>query len=232
MKQFSTKIICGAVFIAFGFNTMAATIYNDAALYSTNLLQVANGLEIGNEISVAPNVWNLTNFSIEYFSSNATLNASLGVDVRFYMNNGTVTNGFAAPGTLIFDSGWFYNTLAGNLPGGANTIIYTSTDFNGGPVPLSIRLPGSFTFTVTFANLGTNNMSLPLASTQTGISYGDYWLYNSLSSQWTLMYNTNADANFVVNFAGGVVPEPSVLGLATIGGSLLFFGASRWKRKR
>ena len=233
MKIHSNKFICAAVFLALGFNALAVTIYDDAANYNTNQLQVANGLEIGNQISIAPNIWVLTNFSFEYFSSNATLNASLGVDVRFYRNNGPLTNGFATPGSLIFDSGWFYNNVGGIPGGGAHTINYNVADINGNgtPVPLTIALPGTFTFTITFDNLGTNIVDLPLANNQAGISFGDYWLYNTLSSQWSLMTNANTPANFVVDFSGFGVPEPSVMGLSAVGG-LLFLGASKWKRKR
>ena len=236
MKNHSNKILCAVAFLALGFNALATTIYDDAAQYNTNQLQVANSLTIGNQISIANGVWNLTNFSIEYYTSNATLNAGVGVDVQFFKNDGPLTNGFASPGTLFFDSGWFYNTLANNLPGGgAHTINYNSTDFTGSPVPLSTglagnKMPGTFTFAITFANLGTNTIDLPLANDQAGVSFGDYWLYNNLSSQWTLMTNANTAANFVVDFSG-VVPEPSILGLGALGG-LMFFGAVRWKRKR
>lgn len=234
MKHLSNKLACAAVFVALGFSAVADTIYNDAADYNTHNMQVLNGLEIGNEISVSPGLWYLTNFSFEYYTPNATLNSSLAVDVKFYLNDGTP----GTPGTLIYDSGLFVNTAAGNIPGnGAHTINYSSADLYSGSGPLNLStglsgdlLPGTFTFTITFDNLGTNSIYLPLANSQAGISQGDYWLYNNVFSQWSLMTNSAAiPANFVVDFSG--VPEPSVLGLGAIGGSLLLLCANKLKRK-
>ena len=231
MNHPSSKLVCAAAVLTLGFTAVAGTIYDNSGFYNGNLLQMGDGLTVGNEITMSANTWTLTNFSLEYYTPNVTLNSSLGVDVRFYMNNGALSGGYPTPGTLFYDSGWFYNNPVGTIQAnGAHTINYSGADFYGSPTPLTITMPGDFTFTITFANFGSptpNTIDLPLANNTPGGSYGDYWLYNSGSSQWTLMTNT-VPANFVVDFSG--TPEPSVAGLGAIG-SLLLLGASKLKRK-
>jgi len=238
MKLNSNKLICAVALMAIGFSASASTFYNDTSLYNANLLQLGDGVQVGNEVSLQGK-WSLTNFSFEYYSPDLALNSSLNVDVRFYLNNGTITNGHPTPGTLIYDSGLFYNTALGNLPTGSHTVNYFSADLYSGPginLPAGFILPSDFTFTITFNNFSTNSMYLPLANNTTGFatgpqyvtSFGDYWLYRNGS--WTLLEATgNTPANFLVNMAG--VPEPSVFYLGAVGSAILL-GASKLKRKR
>jgi hypothetical protein len=219
-------LICGLTVATLGLGARADVIY-DSFPGTLNQFSMANGLEIGNEISLNPlNTWTLTNFTIEYYSM--SLSPSVAIDVKFYkMNSGTFTNGFQQPGDLFFDSGFF-----SPLPAtGYQTLTYASADFSGGVVPLTITLPSDFTFTITFTNMsGGDSVALPLANNQSNSivqSFGDYWLNNN--GNWTLMTN-NAAANFVVDFAG-TVPEPSTLALAAIGGAALM-GINRLRRKR
>jgi|SRR5665213_606815 len=229
MNHSSSKLFCAAAVLSLGFTAVASTIYDDSGLYNGNLLQMGESLTVGNEITMSANTWTLTNFSFEYYTPNVTLNSSLGVDVKFYRNDGAnSTEGYPMPSTLFYDSGWFYNNPVGSIQAnGAHTINYSGADFFGSPTPLTIKMPGDFTFAITFANLGANTIDLPLANNTVGSSYGDYWLYNSFANQWHLMTNT-VPANFVVDFSG--TPEPSVAGLGVIG-SLLLLGASKLKRK-
>ncbi len=216
-----------------GFNALAATIYDDNASYNGNSFSMTNGQSFGNEISLTPNVWTLTNFTIEYYAP-SSLASTIGLDIRFYQNDGTPENGFPTPGTLFYDSGWYFGIGGGGLPGsGFQVVTYnTSTlDFSSGAlVPLTITLPGDFTFVVTYTNTAGSSLSSlqsPLANDQAGISYGDYWVENS--GVWTLRTNSISAANLVVDF-GGTVPEPSVFGLGAIGGALLF-GINKLRRK-
>lgn len=227
MNHFRTFICAGAL-VALNLNAWADTIYDSTGSYNGNSFSMGNGQEVGNEISLTAGVWSLTNFSIEYYSPNFALAPNVGIDVRFYEDNGTPSNGFNTPGTIFYDSGWFFNPPSG-LPGnGYQVVTYTSSDFTTGATPLTMALPGDFTFTITFTNLNVGNLvDLPLANNQSPISYGDYWLNNGGS--WTLMTNAHSAANFVVDFAG-TVPEPSSFGLAAIGGVLLL-GINKLRRK-
>lgn len=235
MNRNSKKLVCVGLFLSIGFGAVAGDIYNSAPNSNGNLMQVVNGLEIGNEISLTPGLWNLTDFSFEYYTPDATLNSTLGVDVKFYLNDGTPTaTGYYTPGTLIYDSGIFYNNAAGNIPGnssspGGANLNYTSLDLYSGTginLPANYTLPSYLTFTITFSDTGTfNTIDLPLANNQSGISFGDYWSYSG--GQWSLLTNS-APANFVVDFQG--VPEPSVFGLGAIG-SMLLLGVRKLTKK-
>jgi hypothetical protein len=226
------KIICVGALVTLGSTAMADVIYDNYGNYNTNAFSVANGQEIGNQISFSPNLWSLTGFNIEYYTGNFALSPSVGIDVRFYYNNGTPSNGFPTPGTMFYDSGWFLGGLLGN---GFNVVSYNSSDLYSGAQPGSLNLPfgflmpGNFTFTVTFTNLNQFNLvELPLANNTAGISLGDYWLNNG-AGNWSLQTNVSSAANLVVDFAG-TVPEPSTFGLAAIGGALLL-GINKLRRK-
>ena len=227
-----------AALVSFG-SARADIIYDNFAQYNGNAFSMANGVEIGNEITIPTGTsWSLTNFTIEYYSPSLTLASDVAIDVRFYQNDGTPENGFDTPGTLFFDSGWFNNGPSGLPANGYRTITYTSSDFYGGSAvnmnssflfPNNLSPENQFTFTVTFTNLnGGNIIDMPLATNTLGISYGDYWLNNN--GNWTLMSTNAADANLTVDFAGQPVPEPATLAFAAIGGALLL-GIKQLRRK-
>jgi hypothetical protein len=204
-------------------------IYANSGSYNGNLLSLTNGQEVGNELTLGGQ---LTSFAFEY-NAPSVLAANVGVDVRFYLNNGAPDLGwlgnYPSPGTLFFDSGWFYNTVAGNIQSGpapvtgdtAYNLTYSiaTGDFT------SLTLPGDFTMTVTWTNLtGSSQIQMPLANNTPGISTGNYWLNNG--GTFELLTNT-VPANFLVDFE---VPEPSPLALTAIGGALLF-GFNKLRRK-
>src|SRR5574340_1842514 len=66
-------------------------------------------LEVGDEILLASTERYLTNFSFEYWgtSSGASFAGPVEARVRFYQNDGAPFNGYATPGSLFYDSGWF-----------------------------------------------------------------------------------------------------------------------------
>lgn len=232
------KLVCVGVLATLGLNGMATTIYDNYSSFNNFSFSLGNGQEVGNQITINnPGLWSLTNFSFEYFTPSYNLDPSVAVDVRFYYNNGSITNGFASPGGKFWDSGWFNNTIG--LPGTNGYPVigggsYHSVDYSaaGGDFSsLLVNLPGTFTFTITFTNLGgLNIVDLPLAnniSNSLAYGYGDYWLNNG--GVWTLMTNANSAANLIVDFSG--VPEPTTFGLAALGGAVLL-GAAKLRRKR
>jgi len=226
-------LVCAAVLVTLGFNTRGDTIYDNYGNYNGNSFSMTTGLEIGNQIAVSPGIWTLTNFSIMYYTPSAILAPNVGIELRFYNNDGAPSNGFPTPGTMFYDSGWFYNTAFGGLPGtngypsGFHSVYYNTTDFLAYGPP--IVLPATFTFTITFTNLGgTNIIDLPLANNTPPISVGDYWHNNG--SGWTLATNAGSAANLVVDFSG-TVPEPSTFGLAALGSALLL-GVNKLRRKQ
>jgi hypothetical protein len=226
LRQFLCAGILGAVGVG---GARAEVIYDSYGNANGAAFSLANGLEIGNQITLSPGVWTLTNFTIEYYSPQPFFTNNVGIEVRFYANDGPSTNGFPTPGSTIWDSGWFYNSLVpGGMPAnGYQIVTYSGTDFPPGGLLLTMPT-ANLTFTITFTNLDAGNLvSLPLANNVAGISYGDYWVNNG--GNWTLMTNNaSGAANFVVSFAG--VPEPTTLGLAALGGALLLGAKLRRQR--
>jgi hypothetical protein len=207
-------------------------IYDTSETYNTNIFSINNGEQLGNEITLSPKTWSMTGFNIEYYSTNILQPAQVGVDLRFYNNNGKVVNGIATPGTEFYDSGWDYGLTAG--PQG-DTIFYQFSDLYQNALlnlPAGFLLPGTFTFTVTFTNLNAENtISLPLANSptnQTATSYGTYWV--NTDGQWSLLTNS-VPANLVAQIIGTTVPEPTTAFLGALG-SLFLFAAGRLVRRR
>lgn len=229
------KIICATTIVALGFNVLGDTIYDTYSSYNgTAFSPLINGQELGNEISIPGNSYILTNFSIAYYAPDV-LSPTIGIDVRFYLNDGAPVNGYNSPGTLLFDSGYYFGLLSGPL-NSTNSVTYTSSDFYGGSLlnlPANYLMPSDFTFTVTFTNtagpgFGLDGLQLPLANSSTagpGASHGDYWIVNG--GNWELLTNA-LPANLIVNFSG--VPEPSVFYLGAVGSALLL-GVNKFRRK-
>src|ERR1039457_6921539 len=120
------KLLCAGLLMTLGFSVKAAIIYDNGVIgvhrQNGSSFTMGNMQEIGNEITIGPN-WSLTNFAIEYYTPDSTLAANVGIDVRFYLNSGTPTNGFATPAlTPFYDSGWFF----GLLGGGYQVVDYAS----------------------------------------------------------------------------------------------------------
>jgi len=234
--KFPKNLVCAMmVVMASGLCSRADDIYDNSGIANGYGFTMANGVQVGNEVSISPgSAWTLTNFTIQYYAP--ALTSDIGIEVRFYLNDsGTFTNGFQTPGTLFYDSGVFSAVPTGPNAG-YGTVFYTSAggDFSSpnATTPLTIALPSDFTFTITFTSIsGSDLVELPLANNLTNAysqTVGDYWL-NDGSGNWALMTNA-APANFVVDFAG-TVPEPSTFGLAAIGG-LVLMGVNRLRRKR
>jgi hypothetical protein len=101
-------------------------------------------------------------------------------DLRIYANNGPLVSGYAAPGTVMFDSGPFNIGLGGYSSG--ETAIFNQAALNGG-----VLVPQDFTWTVTFSGLTSGETAgLALYSPATiGTNFGDAWVKTNGSS-WRL----------------------------------------------
>jgi len=241
LNALSRVSVCAAAVAIFGSGGAQAQtfpIFANSGSTNGNFFSMPNGVEIGNEITVAPGS-TLASFAFEYSASNA-LPANVGVDLRFYYNNVPyptypVIN---QPGTLFFDSGWFYNGVGNNIPSGVDihgnfgyNITYTTSDFSSGALDgwsPSFTVPTDFTYTITWTNLTSlGEINMPLANDTPGITGGAYWINNA--GTWEQETNTSP-VNLLVDLESPV-PEPTVFGLAAVGGALLL-GASKLRRKR
>jgi hypothetical protein len=224
MKQNFNKIIGAAALAVLILNTAVATpppsytIYNNAAGYNGYAFNVVDGQELGTEITLDSQTWALTKYQIQY---NATsLDTGVGFNIRIFANDNA-----GAPGNIVYDGGFYTGLAVGN-----HTITYDNSDFGN----LYLAPFGSYTFAISFNNLGSSVIQLPLANSpsgQPGTSYGDYWRNDGTygTPAWNLVSPSFGQANLLMNVEG--TPEPSVMALSALGGVLLL-GVNKLRRKR
>jgi hypothetical protein len=229
-------VVAGALLMGFSLSAMA-----DALLYDDSETQVNGGTrfspqiggteyEVGNQVTlgvsgaIGPYI---TQFSFEYYAVGGAGQAFSGaptVDVRFYLNDGPTYQGYATPGTLLWDSG----TFGGITPTPRDTLTYSvaDDDFPSG----GVLVPNSFTWTVTFAGLGSgDDLGLDLyAPPAVGHVLTSYWINDG----WQLLVdNSGTPIDFGSQFFG-IVPEPGqVAGMAVVGAILGAAGFRAWRRK-
>src|SRR5208282_121995 len=187
--------------------------------------------QVGDEIILAGSDRYLTSFSFEYWGTSlnpASFAGAVQARVELYENNGPTFNGYATPGTVFYDSGWF----GGFGPTGGNTNRAT-LNFSVGPdFPqggLYMPVLSNMTWSVQFRNLGTGDAAgVDIYSPPTvGQDYPDYWQNDGTG--WELMTNS-----VPMDFAAvmqATVPEPSTLALSVCGGLGLLLMARRLRRK-
>ncbi len=226
----------------------SAGVRADTLLYQNTATNLGYNLLFNNNDIIGQQIWlgtgalpfNLTGFSFEFYSPNATFKGPVTADISFYENNGAVTNGYSAPGTLFWNSGTF------NLPtafqaGGTNSAVlsfdttdFTTTGDGTGWVPMSpsFIMPSNFTFVVTISGMqGFDAVALPVFDTpQVGANSGDYWY--DVSGNWELLTNAAGPIAFGAEFTGTqVVPEPTVICLGTLGAAAFAIIARRRRQR-
>jgi hypothetical protein len=208
----------------------AATIYNN----STNdlTLRFDPGMnQVGNEIILAGTDRYLTDFSFEYWGTSlhpGTFSGTIQADVQFFLNDGTPFNGYASPGTSLFNSGWF----SVPAPTDRNTFDFSIADGDFGPGGLFLPVESNMTWTVQFRGMGAgDSVGVDLyGPPSVGQAYGDYWDLGPTG--WALMTNSAAPpyANFSADMVA-TVPEPSSIALSVLGGMGLLIMVRRFRRK-
>jgi hypothetical protein len=190
--------------------------YEDTATYSGNNFNFDQGaggaVEAGNEIVLAGSAtsdW-ITQFQVQIdFTGTGTPIGS--VDLSFYQNNGAIypsgagANGYASPGTLLYDAG--ATALTAFTTGGGETLTYT--------VP-SVLVPKDFTYIVTFNGLtATETAGLSIyGAAQIGDNYHDAWV--NTGSGYVLQTATGTEPALEFG-ATASVPEPSTIALGVMG---------------
>jgi MYXO-CTERM domain-containing protein len=239
MKRLFLKatVLGAGIMLAGSAKVRGDVLYQDTTQASGQVLNLPNEQEIGQQIWLgSPVPMYLTNFSFEYYSPNIFY-GSVYMDVRLYENNGSLFNGYASPGTVFFDSGYFNLTNPWYIDGtnAANVIFGLSDLLSGNVVNLdqNAALPSNFTLSVTVTNLGSSyTVGLPIFGLATvGTNAGDYW-YES-SGSWQLLTNNMGPVAFGTEFLGQTTPtpEPSVLGLGALGAAVLTLVFRRRQRR-
>ena len=186
--------------------------------------------QVGDEITLAGTQRYLTRFDFEYFGTNTAspvaFAGNVKADVKIYLNDGPLFNGYATPGTLLWDSGLF----GGFGPTPRSTLIFTAA--GGDFAPTGLFLPTSdLTWAVQFSGMGaTDSVGLDIYSPPVvGGNFPDYW--QNSGGGWQLLTN---NASIPMSFGARMfasanpVPEPSMEAFAVLG-TLFSLGITRWK---
>ena len=205
----------------------AATIYDNSTTDLSTRFDPGTS-QVGNEIILAGTDRYLTGFSFEYWELN-TSGSQVQADVQFYLNNGTLFNGYAMPGsTSFFDSGWFNVSATAR-----STEVFSIADGDFGAGGLFLPVESNMTWTVQFRGMqtGLDSAGVDLYGPPTvGSAYGDYWQKTGLNT-WALM-NNSAFPSLASDFAAVMtVPEPSSMALSVLGGMGLLIMVRRFRRK-
>jgi len=189
----------------------------------------------GNLIGDQPNI--VTGISSEY-GDQITLDA--GYRALSYLSFDYYAN-YAGTGTFrIYD-----NTGSGGKPGallseanfsfdGSGVTKYFLSTLEYSAKNISLYLPDTFTWTVTFNGAGGGNAAsliAPNSGTDVGSSFDDFWVRTSgtpgASGDWALNNLGAIKANFGIRVVAGV-PEPTTAMLSLVGlAGLLAFGRAR-----
>lgn len=213
-KNLLKGLVC-AVAAAAAINTAQAQIVaydNSSDPVLGRFSPADNSLEFGDQVTLAGDNRVITEFRLEYYSSEA---AGTGI-LRFHDNDGANIAGSPSPGTVLFESSAF------DLSADFNTVEVT-----GISVPLSNNF---FTFTIEFNDLqGAQDVGLLLRNPPlVGSSFDDMWVRGA-NGDWALEQIPFATANFAAQVVA--VPEPGTVALAIMGiGSLFGFGYLRRRK--
>lgn len=248
MKTWMWKMWAVAVLSAMTVAAQAALLYDNTTTElvnpttgATSVLIFPNNQEIGDQIFLANYMTApyLSGFSFEYYSPNAAFSGTVTADVRFYLNNGPVFNGFSSPGTLFYDTGQFgIQTPQSAVGSDAAVLSFSSADFLGGTVPLnpSMQMPSTLTVSVEFQGLGgSDQVGLPNFGPPTvGYNYGDYWFNNAGTWELLTIPDNITPYDNKVKFAMQLVgvPEPTTFATAALClGTVLLAGFARRRRQ-
>jgi len=216
--------VAAAAFLTTGVH--GAILYNNSTIDTGNSLSFINGKTIGSEINLGSGVTSalVTNFSFEIYSTLATFaGPNVQIEAYLYANNGSLFNGYASPGTTLYDSG----LLALQTPLQSQGLDAVTLNFNLSSTPVSVG--SDFTLAVVVTGLaGGDTVGMELFDpASVGQNYGDYWLNSG--GGWALLTNS-VPTDFGAQFSGTPTPEPSTLCLAGVGAILLT--GLMWKRRR
>jgi hypothetical protein len=143
------------------FSVQAEIVYDNLDTY---LGRYANEKrEYGDELELAGTARTVTEFAFEYFGDFVP-SADEMAKIRFYKNDVVISQFQVAPGTLLFESGWFPIS-----PG------YNSRRLVG----LNVNVPDNFTFTIEFRGL-----SMQLHDEAGLVFYDPISLGNSFNDFW------------------------------------------------
>lgn len=234
MKKAGGRIVFAAMSVAWlGWaGSLSATVFFDNTVNDLHTQFNPGTYEVGDEINLA-GIGNLTYFSFEWWGTNtaspgnSSFAGAITATVQMYYNNGTLFNGYNAPGTNFFQETFSFASV-GATPTARNTFTFLAgVDFPIGGLAITNT---DITWSVKFTGLGaTDSVGLDLYSPPvvgSEVGYGDYW--QNAGVGWTLQTNSMALVDFGAYMA---TPEPSSMTLSLLGG-VGMLTAMRWFRRK
>jgi hypothetical protein len=203
-----------------GATVMAQTIVfdnTDPNNYLERFHSPGNGIEFGDEVTLAGTERILTDFSFEYFASALTGNET--GELFFRLLDGPVIGEGAAerntPGTILYSSGEF------NISSGFQTVSVSG---------IAIPVPDTFVWSVRFDGLeGAEEAGLLFYDPPTvGSSFDDFWQITPFGWETFVANGGAIPGNFAAQIQA--VPEPSTYAFALLAG-LGWLGFARYRRR-
>jgi hypothetical protein len=233
MKTVKWLAIGTAVCLFINFRAVATTLYDNGVNPSGYDLTMANNVEVGSEIllGTTPNSYYLTNFSFNFYSSGTY--ADVQLDVIIQLNNGPTYNGYATPGSVLYESG-FFNISSQGGDGGLDFDISDLSLGDTTPLNSNVTIANDFTLSFIVSGLGEGDVfALDLYDPATvGSNYGDYW-YNTgteSSPDWELLTNSESGPIGIASIFQGSLspaPEPTAISLGVLSGVAWLVAARR-----
>ena len=214
--KYTLLLLIGALWTGLGLPLSATTIFDNVS--HDQLTRLAPGaLEVGDQIVLGSPERYLTNFAFQFWGTNTAnsdaFTGTVQARVRFYQNNGPLTNGSPAPGTNFYDSGWF-----GVAPTPRSTVTFAA-GVNFPWAGLFLPVASDLTWSVQFRGMGpTDSVGVDLYTPPAvGQDLPDYWENNG--STWILKTNNNgAHIDFAARLEASAQPasNPSPLWLTNV----------------
>ena len=207
LSQFKSLAVAAAlVSSAIAGQAQTQVIYNNTGDPVLGTYAPADkSLEFGDQVILDGDARVITEFRLEYYSSEAAGDAI----VRFRSNTGSNLE----PDEILFETD--------HIPLEAN---FNTIEIEGIGVPIS---GDTFTFTIEFDVAGTQDVGLILRNPPSiGSSFDDVWVQAD-TGDWATRNIPLATANLAAQI--GAVPEPSTIALSILG-ALALCGAARRRK--